>query len=338
MKRPAVRLLLTLAIAASVLGVVPATSEAGIIPWAWDTIFGPVGSIQARRVARYNGYGAGCCGPAAPTYAGFRGGWGGYSGGCCAPSCNSCGGGGCNSCGAGGYASGGCSSCGTGYAGGYYDGSYGGYGQSACGAGGCANGQCNVNYPPGQTPAAGGPSTVTPAPAPAPVPNAAGTGPSPAYDNRTAPPAPMGSNDNFMPPVTPAPAPNGADSTDGFKPTQPRSPAPNSVDPTQNDQNYVPPKVTPPAAPATGDTEPTDAGIPPVPAPVPKKPKFSEDDDDKASIGPRFELNEKVTWRPTVQRTRTALTAVRVSASAHRYGLFAKTAWRSGTETELAKK
>ncbi len=182
-----------------------------------------------------------------------------------------------------------------------------------------------MNYPPGQTPAAGGPSPVTPAPAPGPA----------GYDNRTAPPGPSGSNDNFMPPVTPAPGAKGADSTDGF---QPRTPAPNSVDPTQNDQEYVPPRVTPPAAPAMDGTEATGEGTPPVPAPVPKKPKFGEDDEDKASTGPRFELNEKITWRPAVQRTRTALTAVRVSASAHRYGLFAKTAWRSGTDTELAKK
>ena len=285
-------------------------------------MFGPVGSIHARHVSRYSSYGAGCCGPAAPVYAGYRGGWGSYGGGCCAPACNSCGVGG-----SAGYSSGGCSSCGTGYAGGYYD---GGYGQSACGPGGCANGQCNVNYPPGTNPATGN-SPVTPAHAP-------GAGPSPAYDNRNAPPSPMGSNDNFVPPVTPAPG--GAANTDGFTPAAPRTPAPNTVDPTQND-NYVPPKVVPPAAPAADGTDPAATGTPPVePRPVTpsKKPRIGDDDEKGTSVGPRLELNEKVTWRPSIQRTRTSLSAVRVSANAYRYGLFAKTAWRSGTDTELAKK
>ena len=319
MRRSAVRFCLTLAIATSILGILPATSEAGIIPWAWDTLFGPVGSIQMRREARYGGYSAGCCGPVAPVYAGYRG-WGrysgGYSNGCCAPACNSC----------GGYASSGCSSCGTGYGGGYYD---GGYGQSACGSGGCANGQCNVNYPPGTTPATGS-SPVTPAPVP-------GVGPSPGYDNRNSPPVPPEANDNFVPPVTPSP--NGAANTDGFTPAAPRAPAPSTIDPTQN-ENYVPPKVVPPRAAPEG-TDPAATGTPavePRPATPPKKSRITEDDDKETSVGPRLELNEKVTWRPSVQRTRTALSAVRVSANANRYGVFAKTAWRSGTDTELAKK
>lgn len=191
-----------------------------------------------------------------------------------------------------------------------------------------------MNYPPGQNPPAGGTSPVTPAPAPAPNPSA---GPSPAYDNRTPPPAPNGANDNFVPPVTPPPSANGADSNDGFKPsTTPRTPAPNTADPSQTD-GYQPPKVNPPGAATTDEAQPGDSGTPVVPAPVPKKPTFGEDD-DKASVGPRFELNEKVTWRPSIQRTRTNLTAVRVSATANRYGMFAKTAWRSGAETNLAKK
>src|SRR3954463_1048174 len=88
MRRPAVRFLLTLVAAASILGVVPATSDAGIIPWAWDTMFGPVGSIQARHATYHsggfgggydncnscNGYSAGAFyGPAQPVFVGFRG-------------------------------------------------------------------------------------------------------------------------------------------------------------------------------------------------------------------------------------------------------------------------
>lgn len=320
MRRPAVRFLLTLAVAASMFGVAPAKSEAGIIPWAWDTVFGPVGSIHARRAYRL-GYGSGgCCGPAVPYgYGASYGGWGAFgSGGCC----NS----GCNSCGAAGYSS--CSSCGTGFD---------AYGVSSCGAGGCANGQCNVNYPPnntatGNTSAGGSPVT------PAPVPNPGG--PTPGYDNRTGPMVPNGGNENFVPPVAPGPGP-GAATTDGFKPSAAgRSPAPTGGDPTK-DENYIPPRVTPPGA-AEG-TDPSANGVPAVePRPAvtpPKRPALGDDDEEKGtSIGPRFELNEKVTWQPVIQRTRMAQSAVRVSAHANRLGLFAKTAWRSNLETELAKK
>jgi hypothetical protein len=61
MRRPAVRLLLTLALSACAVGLVPATTEAGIIPWAYDAVFGPVGSLQGRQVSYYGGgIGGGC--------------------------------------------------------------------------------------------------------------------------------------------------------------------------------------------------------------------------------------------------------------------------------------
>ena len=329
MTRPAVRFVLTLAVAASMLGVAPATSDAGIIPWAWDTVFGPVGSIHARRANRlgYGGGGGGCCGPAQPfgygaSYGAYgNGGWGAFgSGGCCNT--------GCNSCGSASY--GNCSSCGGGFD---------GYGASACGPGGCANGQCNVNYPPNNT-ANGSTSAGTSPVTPAPMPNPGG--PTPGYDNRPAPMAPNGPNgqeENFVPPVAPNPGP-GAATSDGFKPSAAgRGPAPTGGDPTR-DENYIPPRVTPPGS--AEETDPSANGVPAVePRPAttpPKRPSLEDDEEKGTSIGPRFELNEKVTWKPVIQRTRMAQSAVRVSAHANRLGLFAKTAWRSNVETELAKK
>lgn len=342
MRRPAVRFLLTLVCATSVFGVVPATSEAGIIPWAWDTMFGPLGSIQARRTARYgSGYGGDSCafgscyGPAPRMYSGFRG-WQGYSaGGCgCASSgCNGCGtssygmsGGyasnGCSSCGTGGS---GCSSCGTGFSG--YDGGYISTPYGA-GGGGCANGQCNVNYPPAPS---GQNCATDPNATPSLTPTPASGGPAPVKSNGT--PA---DNEQFMPPTTP----RGANTNDGFKPAATnKTPAPTGGDPTK-DENYQPPKVTPapePGPPAVG----ADTGTPPVepqPEPSPKKNKLTEGDDKGTSIGPRLELDNKVTWRSRFTRTRLAQSAVRVSASANRPGLFAKNIWHAGSETELAKK
>ena len=343
MRRPAIRFLLTLVAAASILGAVPATSEAGIIPWAWDTMFGPVGSIQARRTARfcgtndcgvpyganYGGYASGSYyGPAPRLFGGLRGwrntaccnnygsNYGYVDSGC---GCSTCG----SACGSN-CSSGGCSSCGTGYGG--YDGGYV-YGSSSCGAGGCASGQCNVNYGPnGAPPTTGGASPVTPAPPPA---GGAG-GPTPSYDNNT--PANKGAG-------------QGAATDDGFVPAQgnKKSPAPPMGDPNK-DEEYKPPIVNPPAGTGgAAGTNPTDT-TPPVPAPEPttpakKRPNTIGDDDDKSTrVGPRFDLHEKVTWRQASGLTRQIQAPVRVTATANRNGLFPKIAWRSGVETNLAKK
>lgn len=95
-------------------------AEAGIVPWVWDTIFGPVGSIRARRVCNVGyGFRSRC------NYGGMT--YGGYS------PCSPCGSGACGlSCGCG-YTSGGYS-CGSGLTG-----------------GSCLSGQCGVNFTPGAT-------------------------------------------------------------------------------------------------------------------------------------------------------------------------------------------
>lgn len=346
MRRPVVRFVLTLLAAASILGSVPATSEAGIIPWAWDTLFGPVGSIQARRAGYYGGayygggyygggYSAGCCsGPS--QYVGFRG----WRNGCCGSNYGgySSYGYGCSSCG-------GCSSCSTGGCGydcGYACGSCG----TGCGVGGCASGQCNVNYPPGTTPPAGAGSPVTPA-----VPPGGGAtgGPSPGYDTNVVPPAP---------PMAPGPGPApagagaGADATqDGFRA---KSPAPPMGDPTQG-ETFIPPNVktdtdaNSPSKPADNgagtDANGTTTTVPPVPAApnAKKRPTLTDEDkDDKDKMGggsgPRLEMQEKITWQRTVVRVRQAQVPNRVTASANRTGMFPRMAWRATVDTELAKK
>lgn len=150
----------------------PSTGEAGIIPWTYDAIFGPVGSMgytgyRGAYSAGYAPYSAGYApygaryapawgdmystgyapysagyAPAGDYYAGYAGGWAG---------------GGCNTCNAGpvyanfGGADCGCSPCGGG-------------GCNACVGGNCATGQCSAN--------------MAPAGNPTPIP-----------ENRTAPPA-----------------------------------------------------------------------------------------------------------------------------------------------------
>lgn len=335
MRRPAVRFLLTLVAAASILGVVPATTEAGIIPWAWDTMFGPVGSIQARRATYYSGgyNDGGCCdatsagayyGPARPMFVGFRG-WRRNNACCGTPGyanygyanygyadagyggCSSC----CTPCG------GNCSSCGVGYDGGYIQG---------CGPGGCPGGQCNVNYGSATGPATGGASPVTPA---------APGGPSAGYDTGAGPMTPGGTNN-----VVPPPAP-GAETNDGFVPRGgTKSPAPGTNDPTK-DEEFVPPKVNNPDGTNAG-AEASSTTVPPVEPnptiPARKKPILGEDDEKGGSVGPRLELEEKVTWHRSFVRTRQAQTSLRVTASANRSGMFPKVAWRSTADTELASK
>jgi hypothetical protein len=137
------RILMACLFAGSCLAAVPNTSQAGIIPWMYDSIFGYGPAFGGYRTAYYGGgyapaypasysypayggygYGGGGCSSCgvtanyAPSYGAYYGGYGGYDmsyggSGCCAPcnSCAPCGGGcntGCSSCGGGG-----CSTCGT---------------------------------------------------------------------------------------------------------------------------------------------------------------------------------------------------------------------------------
>lgn len=103
---------------------IPSTqAEAGLIPWMYDAVFGPPGSLQAwnanrmqyranRRAWRssyaagYAPYASGCCGDYTAGYAPFNSFYG-YGYGMNACGCgNVCG---CNSCGTGGCANGNCS-------------------------------------------------------------------------------------------------------------------------------------------------------------------------------------------------------------------------------------
>lgn len=100
---------------ASVLGSsCPSASEAGVIPWAYDAIFGPVGSLRGSNYT--------------PYYAGYSG----YTGASYQPAAYSY-----------GYATNGCSSC---QQSSYYASTYNGCGCSPCGSacssGGCASGNC----------------------------------------------------------------------------------------------------------------------------------------------------------------------------------------------------
>ena len=381
MRRPAVRLLLTLALSACVVGAVPAATEAGIIPWAYDAVFGPVGSLNGRYSAGYNGgcatgdcssggygYSAGYCGcgvgcfqgPAPRLfgglrarrrgyvgYAGYAGGFGGgFSAGGCSTGCGypaaDCGS--CNSCGGYGVSSGNCGSCGAGGCG--IDGGFA-YGASGYG-GGCATGQCGVNYGP-TTNAAGGVNSASPVTPASPPPattdnNVKSNGPT-QYDAQSAPMGRSGANDGYLPPVPPG---------EGFRPRGQQEAAPTNSDPAIDE--FVPPKVNstnrpaieaspsdataPPLPEATNNSAaPTDTTTPPVPAKAPKR-NFGDDEGDnkETQIGPRLELQEKITWNRSISRSRQMLSAVRVSATVNRTALFPKMAWKTTADAELAKK
>jgi len=111
-------------------GAMAVPVEAGIVPWVWDTVFGPVGSIRARRMCNV-GYGFRNRCSYGPAMCGSYGG--------CSPCGSPCGGSPCSSgaCGIG---------CGYGYGG-------------AVSMGGCASGQCGVNFYPQASP-----GNLTPAP------------------------------------------------------------------------------------------------------------------------------------------------------------------------------
>ena len=92
----------------------PSSSDAGVIPWAYDAVFGPVGSMQRSYYT--------------PYYAGYSG----YTGASYQPAAYST-----------GYATNGCSSC---QQSSYYASAYDSCGCSPCGSncssGGCASGNC----------------------------------------------------------------------------------------------------------------------------------------------------------------------------------------------------
>ncbi len=97
----------------------PSVSEAGVIPWAYDSVFGPVGSMQRSYYT--------------PYYAGYSG----YTGASYQPAAYSS-----------GYATNGCSSC---QQSSYYASTYGSCGCSPCGStcsSGCASGNCTANSVP----------------------------------------------------------------------------------------------------------------------------------------------------------------------------------------------
>ena len=126
------------ALSLAVVGI-PAPTEAGVIPWMYDSLFGPVGSMQAS--AGYTPYTAGYT----PYSAGYSSYYTPYSVGY-APS-------GCNSCQSYSYAPCGCTPCATGCG-------------TGCTSGNCATGNCSTGA--GSTTANSAPSgTLNPVPDPA---------------------------------------------------------------------------------------------------------------------------------------------------------------------------
>ncbi len=112
-------------------GAMAVPVEAGIVPWVWDTVFGPVGSIRARRMCNV-GYGFRNRCSYGPAMCGSYGG--------CSPCGSPCGGSPCSS-----------GACGIGC----------GYG-GAVSLGGCASGQCGVNFYPDASPSNLAPSRDNP--------------------------------------------------------------------------------------------------------------------------------------------------------------------------------
>lgn len=139
------RFTLLMACAFGFTAVAPGTTEAGVIPWVYDAIFGPVGSMRGGYSPMYANYGYAGYAPATVAYAPMSTAYGGssgcsscgqsanyapsggydayygssqsfygnasYYGNPCCNSCNSCGS--CNSCAGGSCAGGSCSNCST---------------------------------------------------------------------------------------------------------------------------------------------------------------------------------------------------------------------------------
>lgn len=141
-----------LALVLSVSGGFETSAHAGVIPWMYNAVFGPVGSMRGYQA----GYGRGGCCNYGPSYS----------------SCSPCGGG--------------CSPCSSGACG-YGGGFSGGCASGNCGGiaygGGCASGNCGVNFTPDASSTNLIPTpdqNITPAPTPA-------NRPSPTYRTDSAP-------------------------------------------------------------------------------------------------------------------------------------------------------
>lgn len=139
------RFVLMLGSAFGFAAAVPCTTQAGVIPWVYDAIFGPVGSMRGGSSRMYANYGyagyapttvayapmstayagsSGCSSCSQSAYYAPTGGYEAYYGysqpfygsasnyaNSCCNSCNSCGG--CNTCSGGNCANGSCSNCTT---------------------------------------------------------------------------------------------------------------------------------------------------------------------------------------------------------------------------------
>ena len=326
MKLLAVRGSLLLAGVLANLQMAPSVCDAGIIPWVYDSVFGPVGSIQAHRANRIcgpslscgsGGYGYGNYGYSSYGYGncGYRGGLFGLRrnwGNCCPTTCGVSACGSCNPCGTNyGYAMAApCGSC-----------NVGGYGYAT---GGCANGTCSTFYPPIVN---NGTGTSTASPVTPANPGGATGSNTPSYDPSPIPTKPT---DPGRSSTDPGFGP-GNSPLDGFN--KAASPAPTTgTDPT--DGGFIPPRVNP-ETPAANPATPAPA--PGTPASPSKRPTLDDEDKD-AKVGPRLELNDKVAWKPMNVRTRQALVPVKASASVVRLALFQKSAWVNPLEGNLASK
>lgn len=272
MSFPKARFLPTLAVALGVWTGLAATTEAGLIPWVYDAVFGPVGSQRAY----YGGY-------APMTYgAAFRG-YGplGYSDPCCSP------------CGPAG-----CSPCATGACGiqSFYGPSYGqccdpcsACGIGGCGIGGCGPGGCGI---PGCGPAG--------------CPSGQCGLPGDAFTDGGLTPAPEG------PPPVSQPPRTYRDEVPPYRDEAPSSrPAPGLDDegfrPRSNEGFPMDTGVRRPG-PATDEFEPPASSIPPRSRePAPMRPTIGDDEDNAGIRGPSLNLDGKVTWRPASTRQRLSL-------------------------------
>lgn len=317
MKRLCIRWLSTLLVMGGLLTAAPTAADAGIIPWVYDTVFGPVGSIQARRAGYMHGPTDPCCGYTAgyaggynvgyapgygyrPGLFGLRGWRRGWGGNCCSPC-------GVSDCG-------GCSTCGVGYASG------------GCATGNCANGACSTFYPPINN--SNVPSSLAPA-----------TGSGAGVNNDPAP-MPMGSGtpldrstiDGFGP------------ANDGFRPAG-AAPAP-----TPENDSFIPPKTGTSTSVPAAETNPvgtSPAGETKPAAPGRPRPTFGDDEDMKTEEkkdsgadrknGPRLELHDKIAWQRSVTRIRQDLQPARASATVVRHGLFPKSRWTEDSQTVARK-
>lgn len=240
----------TLALAAGATN----TSQAGIIPWMYNAIFGPVGSMgygayyAPAPVPVGVGYapvwGGGGCGTCTAGYAPYSVAYAPFDVGCCSP-CGSA-----------------CSPCDS--------------GSSPCGPGGCPGGDCGVNLgaPPMNPIPYGDPPPPQPGPPSTYGPNPGGPNPGgPNPDNPTT------GNPNY--------------DQDGFRSRSSNPPPPANNAPMGSPQETMRPETT---------------ILPRNPAPVP-----DINDDTTTSPStlrfPTLNLDSKITWRPTAERTRLTIHA-----------------------------